>query len=465
MRLPRPVVLTALGMLAVALVGCGGAAPSAPSPTSPPSPATPATATTPSPSPGEPGATGPAGPAGAAGTPGPNAATGGGASPTAGATGGPAAAGTGAPGAPAAPSPGAQPRPVSLVAISERNWNRPVEMGAYPSARGGAAGSFVAEQDGTVYEVAADGAVSMILDLRDRVLRGGNEEGLLSVALDPGFASNRHVWTYYSAASPRRTVLARFTREAGSAAIDRGSQLVVLEVPQPFANHNGGAIRFGPDGMLYLGLGDGGSGGDPQGHGQNLGTLLGSVIRIDVRNASADRPYVVPGDNPFVSRSGAQDEIWAYGLRNPWRMSFDPATGALWVGDVGQGAVEEISVVTRGGNYGWNVLEGDRCYRPSSGCDRTGMTPPVAVYGHESGRCSVVGGHVYRGTRVPEIIGSYVYGDTCSGEIWAVNAARPGAPVRIATGARNMTSFGLDAAGEITVLTFGQPIRRLASPS
>lgn len=453
MRLPRRVLLIALGPLAAALVACGGT----PSPAASPAPTSRS---------GEPTAANPAAPGGTGATgasaSAPNGATGttaGGGSPAA-AAGNPGGNTAGTP-----PPPAAEPRPVSLAPISERAWNRPIEMGAYPSARGGAAGSFVAEQDGTVYEVAADGAVTTILDLRDRVLRGGNEEGLLSVALDPGFAGNRYVWTYYSAASPRRTVLARFTRQADSAVIDRGSQLVVLEVPQPFANHNGGAIRFGPDGMLYLGLGDGGSGGDPQGHGQNLGTLLGSVIRIDVRNASADRPYVVPGDNPFVGRSGARGEIWAYGLRNPWRMSFDPATGALWVGDVGQGAVEEISIVTRGGNYGWNVLEGDRCYRPSSGCDRTGMTPPVAVYGHESGRCSVVGGHVYRGTRVPEIAGAYVYGDTCSGEIWAVNAGAPGTPVRIATGARNMTSFGLDAAGEITVLTFGQPIRRLVSPS
>jgi glucose/arabinose dehydrogenase len=246
--------------------------------------------------------------------------------------------------------------------------------------------------------------------------------------------------------------------------IDRGSQLVALEVGQPFANHNGGAIRFGPDGMLYLGLGDGGSSGDPSGNGQDLNTLLGKVIRIDVRNASADRPYVVPADNPFVGRSGARGEVWAYGLRNPWRMSFDAATGALWVGDVGQGAVEEISVVTRGGNFGWNVVEGDRCYKPSSGCDRTGFIPPVVVYGQDNGRCSVVGGSVYRGTRVPQITGSYVYGDTCSGEMWAVNAAAPGTPVRIASGVRNMTSFGLDAAGEIVVLSFGQPVRRLAAP-
>jgi len=307
--------------------------------------------------------------------------------------------------------------------------------------------------------------VSTILDLRDIVLRSGNEEGLLSLALDPNFASNRAVWVYYSAANPRRSVLARFTRQANSATIDRTSQLVVLEVGQPFANHNGGAIRFGPDGMLYLGLGDGGSAGDPSGNGQNLNTLLGKIIRLDVRNASSSQPYAIPGDNPFVGRAGTRGEIWAYGLRNPWRMSFDPATGALWVGDVGQNAVEEVSVVTRGGNFGWNVVEGDRCFKPSSNCDRTGMTPPEAVYNHDNGRCSIVGGYVYRGTAVPEIAGAYVYGDTCSGEIWAINARSPGTPILIASGVKNMTSFGLDAAGEIVVLAFGQPIRRLATAS
>ena len=337
-------------------------------------------------------------------------------------------------------------------------------MGPYPSPTGGAPGVFVAEQDGVIYHVGGD-KVAPILDLTDRVLRSGNEEGLLSVALDPNFAQNRYVWVYYSAGSPRRTVLARFTRNAQGGEIDKASQLVVLEVGQPYANHNGGAIRFGADGMLYLGLGDGGSGGDPQGNGQNLGVLLGKIIRIDVRNASAGQPYAVPSDNPFVGQPGARGEVWAYGLRNPWRMSFDAATGALWVGDVGQGEVEEISVVTKGGNFGWSRVEGDRCYKPGTNCDRSGLTDPVVVYRHESGRCSVVGGSVYRGTRIPAIAGAYVYGDTCSGEIWAVSAHDPRNPVLIASGVRNMTSFGVDADGEPTVLGFGQPIRRLAPKS
>ena len=177
---------------------------------------------------------------------------------------------------------------------------------------------------------------------------------------------------------------------------DPGSELVILEVEQPYANHNGGAIRFGPGGMLYLGLGDGGAAGDPQGNGQNLGTLLGSIIRIEVRDASAAEQYRIPPDNPFADTPGARGEIWAHGLRNPWRMAFDSA-GRLWVGDVGQRALEEIDVVERGGNYGWNRLEGTRCFRPSSGCDREGATPPVAEYGAQPRLL----GHRRRGLRGP----------------------------------------------------------------
>lgn len=359
-----------------------------------------------------------------------------------------------------------EPRPVALAPLPGRTWTRPVELGAYPLAGGGGAALFVAEQEGTVYAVEGDSA-ALILDLRDRVSRAGDEEGLLSVALDPAFASNRFVWLYYSAANPRRSVLARFTRDANDHAIDPASALVVLEIAQPYANHNGGAIRFGPDGMLYLGIGDGGSAGDPQGNGQNLGTLLGKVIRIDVRDASTARPYTVPPDNPFVGRAGARAEIWAYGLRNPWRMAFDAATGALWAGDVGQGAVEEVDVVQRGGNYGWSIVEGDRCYRPAQGCNRDGLTPPLASYDHGGGRCSITGGVVYRGRRVPEIAGAYLYADFCSGDVWAIRAdapAAPATPVRIASGVANLAAFGVDGAGEVYLLAFGQPLRQIVSP-
>ncbi|MSQ31157.1 MAG: glucose sorbosone dehydrogenase [Dehalococcoidia bacterium] len=356
--------------------------------------------------------------------------------------------------------PSAPPRSIALAEVGRRRWSRPTEVGAYPPA--GEGGLFVVEQEGQVFAYAG-GDDTRILDISGRVSRDGNEEGLLSLALDPAFASNGHVWLYFSATGVRRTVLARFSRVPGSLAIDPASQLTILEVAQPFSNHKGGAIRFGPDGMLYLGLGDGGSAGDPQGNGQRLSTLHGKVIRIDVRNASTAQPYAIPGDNPFVGQAGPRGEIWAYGLRNPWRMAFDQATGALWTGDVGQGEIEEVDVIRRGANYGWNVVEGDRCYRPSTGCDRTGFTPPVATYDHGGGRCSITGGVVYRGTRAPEIAGAYLYADLCSGEVWAVRADPPGTPVRIAS-VSNLTSFGLDAAGEVVVASFNQLLRRLVSP-
>ena len=243
--------------------------------------------------------------------------------------------------------------------------------------------------------------------------------------LDPQFAANGWLWLYYSVdrsaePGPRRTRLSRFSVDAerGPLAADAGSELVILEVEQPYSNHNGGAIRFGPDGMLYLGLGDGGSAGDPRGNGQNLGTLLGSIIRINVRDASTAAPYGIPPDNPFADTPGARGEIWAYGLRNPWRMAFDSA-GRLWVGDVGQQALEEVDVAERGRNYGWNRLEGTRCFRPSSGCDREGTTPPVAEYGRSLG-CSVTGGVVYEGPGAPSLAGSYLFADYCSGRVWAL---------------------------------------------
>ena len=356
-----------------------------------------------------------------------------------------------------AQAPPATPRPVALRVAIDREFERPIELGAFP---GGLV--FVAEQNGLarLFDPVSGQERGVLLDIRDRVSRSANEEGLLSVALDPSFAANGYVWAYYSASSPRRSVLSRFTRSGGAAA---GGELVVLEVPQPFGNHNGGAIRFGPDGMLYLGFGDGGGRNDPQGNGQNRLTLLGSIIRIDVSNASAARPYVVPADNPFAAQNDGQPEIWAFGFRNPWRMAFDPESGRLWVADVGQNAVEEIDIVVRGGNYGWNVTEGDRCFRPSTNCPTEGLSFPVATYTHSFG-CSVSGGIVYRGTRVPEISGAYIYGDFCSGRVWAISADDwQSGPVLIAE-APGMTSFGTDAAGRVYLLPDGGPIYELVSP-
>ncbi len=355
-----------------------------------------------------------------------------------------------------------------VPAFGRREFERPVELGAYPTGPDAGESVFVAEQDGRVY-VLHEGGESLLLDLRPRVSRAGNEEGLLSVALDPRFESNGWLWLYYSVdrsadPGPRRTRLSRFIVDTGRDPLAAGadSELAILEVEQPYSNHNGGAIRFGPDGMLYLGLGDGGSAGDPRGNGQNLGTLLGSIIRIAVRDASAAAPYGIPPDNPFVDTPGARGEIWAHGLRNPWRMAFDSA-GRLWVGDVGQRALEEIDVVERGGNYGWNRLEGTRCFRPSSGCDREGATPPVAEYGRSLG-CSVTGGVVYEGRDAPSLAGSYLFADYCSGRLWALEPAA-GAVVEIARSPRQVASFGTDARGEVYLLTFGGAILRIAPQS
>ena len=355
---------------------------------------------------------------------------------------------------PAPPPPVVAPSPVGTSnALGGRVFDRPIEFGPHNG------GVFVAEQDGTVHRFALNGgSETTMLDIRDRVSRASNEEGLLSVAFDV----SGNLWAYYSAASPRRSVLSRFS-VAGNVA-DPSSELVVLELDQPFSNHNGGAIRFGPDGMLYLGFGDGGSGNDPLEAGQDLGTLLGKIIRIDVSNASVAQRYQVPPDNPFVNVPGAQPEIWALGFRNPWRMAFDPQTGALWVGDVGQSSAEEITVVARGENHGWDIVEGELCHEPASNCDRSGLTAPRATYGHSNGRCSVSGGVVYRGGQVPELANSYVYGDFCSGEVWAVPADGSQGPVVVATSLGNVSSFGTDASGEVYVLRFGQPIVKLRSP-
>ena len=281
--------------------------------------------------------------------------------------------------------------------------------------------ALISEQDGRIW--VSDGSdlvgasVSQVLDITDRVSSRRSEEGLLGLALDP---NHEHlVYVHYSAARPRRSLISRFTLAPDYASIDPSSELVILEVGQPYANHNGGQLAFGPDGYLYVGLGDGGSAGDPQGNGQDTSTLLGSILRIDVSQATPDRPYSIPPDNPF-SNGGGRPEIWAYGLRNPWRFSFDSETGTLWAGDVGQNRWEEIDLIQRGANYGWNVLEGNECFGTRAACPREGMVPPVLEYSLGGEPCSVIGGFVYRGSAVSWLKGVYVYGDYCSGNVFGL---------------------------------------------
>ena len=325
---------------------------------------------------------------------------------------------------------------------------------------------FVTEQAGLVRAFVdkheATGSV-VFLDITDRVNEGGNEEGLLGLAFDPNYQSNGYFYVYYSAEGPRRSVLSRFSVSPNNPVLaDTDRELIILEVPQPYTNHNGGQLAFGPDSYLYIGLGDGGKGGDPHGNGQNTATLLGSILRIDVSRASEGERYRIPHDNPLVGVAGARAEIWAYGLRNPWRFSFDRETRQLWTADVGQNSWEEVDLIERGLNYGWNVMEGAHCFSPRSGCSTTGLRLPVAEY-NRSGGCSVTGGYVYRLHDIPSLTGAYVYGDFCSGKIWGLR--HDGESVTehmlLTESGLNITSFGQDRSGSLYLLSRDSGIYRL----
>jgi glucose/arabinose dehydrogenase len=266
------------------------------------------------------------------------------------------------------------------------------------------------KQDATEAEV--------VLDIRERVNDGGNEEGLLSVAFHPKFPAKREVYLYYTAAKPRRSILSRFTVSEDGRTIDPASEVEILVASQPYSNHNGGTVLFGPDGFLYLSYGDGGAANDPHHYGQDLSSLLGKVVRIDVDKPGADGAhYSVPADNPFVGREGARPEIWAYGTRNIWRMAFDPKTGDLWAGDVGQNEWEEVSLIVKGGNYGWNAREGFHEFRGGKGAGP--FIEPVVEYHHREG-LSITGGRVYRGGASPALDGVYVYADFVFGTVWGI---------------------------------------------
>ena len=345
------------------------------------------------------------------------------------------------------------PTPVQLrPAFGGRDFLRAVDIVWLPDGR-----ALVAEQGGTITLISPDGGEERTaLDLRDAVASGGNEQGLLSLALDPAFADNGYLWIYYTAGPDGASRLSRLRLQDGIA--DAASELVVLEAPQFTGNHNGGAVRFGPDGLLYLGLGDGGGGGDPEANGQDLGTLLGSIIRLDVSAASAAAPYAIPADNPFRDRPGARPEIWAYGLRNPWRMAFDEASGLLWLGDVGQDAFEEINVAVAGGNYGWSRAEGVECFPArGSACDLRDIIEPVSLYSHDTG-CAVIGGLVYRGGAIPGLAGAYIFGDLCSGQIWGLDVESDEPPFLVLGTEISISSFAADDRGGLYVLTPDRPI-------
>jgi glucose/arabinose dehydrogenase len=329
---------------------------------------------------------------------------------------------------------------------------------------------FVVEQTGRIRIVEAGEVLpAPFLDL-SAAISGGGEQGLLGLAFHPNFKTNRKLYVSYTDRNGTSIIREYLASASNRDRVDGSSGRTLLRLRQPYANHNGGNIAFGPDGDLYIGFGDGGSAGDPGNRAQNLGVMLGKLLRIDVNRRTGTLPYGIPSTNPFVGRSGL-DQIWAYGLRNPWRWSFDRATGDLWIGDVGQGAWEEVDRALashgrnagRGLNFGWKVMEASHCFAPSVGCSRSGKTLPVTEYGHANGRCSITGGFVYRGSAYPDLVGAYIFADYCSGEIWYVDrgAARGTIPIRALDTGGSITSFGQDEAGELYLTVGDGAIYRL----
>ncbi|MGK2963647.1 MAG: PQQ-dependent sugar dehydrogenase [Gemmatimonadaceae bacterium] len=324
---------------------------------------------------------------------------------------------------------------------------------------------FVVEQQGRI-RIIENGQLlaTPFLDISQRVSTGG-ERGMLSLAFHPQYRSNGLFFVYFTGPGGEIRV-ERFTVSGNANVASPASAKVILAVPHPRSNHNGGLARFGPDGMLYLGLGDGGGAGDPDANGQNANTLLGALLRIDVDAAD---PYAIPPGNPYAGITGARGEVWATGLRNPWRFAFDAEAGNLYVADVGQGRLEEVNVVRAdraGVNYGWNILEGTACYN-SSNCDRQGLELPALEYDHSGGACSVTGGFVYRGAAIPEITGHYFYSDYCAGFLKSfryVNGAASDERTWSVGNVGNVASFGEDSAGELYVVASSRVYRIMKSP-
>jgi glucose/arabinose dehydrogenase len=319
---------------------------------------------------------------------------------------------------------------------------------------------FIIEQAGRI-KVLQPGATTptLFLDITSRVLSGG-EQGLLGLAFHPQFTTNHRFFIDYTRRPDGATVIAEYQVSA-DANVAAMTEKTLLVIPQPFSNHNGGMVEFGPDGYLYIGMGDGGSANDPGNRAQNTNELLGKILRLDVDHANGNQPYSSPPDNPFAGSTAGRDEIYAYGLRNPWRFSFDRATGELYVGDVGQSAREEVDIVRRGHNYGWRIFEGTLCSGNDAAlCATVAAEPPIAEYDHTGGRCAITGGYVYRGTRGSLPAGAYVFGDYCTGEIFLL---ANGTMTRLEDTALSITSFGEDEAGEIYVVSQSGTIFRLGA--
>ncbi|WP_339712026.1 PQQ-dependent sugar dehydrogenase [Cyclobacterium amurskyense] len=348
-----------------------------------------------------------------------------------------------------------------VEAFPELSFTRPVD---FQHAGDKSNKLFVVEQRGviSVFEnKEKTTAKAAFLTIEDRVEDSDNEEGLLGLAFHPNFESNGYFYVNYTASSPDRSVISRFNLSSTNPnEADPSSELVLLEYDQPYGNHNGGQISFGPDGFLYIGVGDGGKSGDPHGNSQDRTTLLGNILRIDVDQQDGSKNYSIPEDNPFVDNTeGFREEIYAYGLRNPWRFSFDTATDQLWVADVGQNSYEEIDIVKNGGNYGWNTMEGLHCFNADE-CDQENLELPIWEYDRDEGDISITGGFVYHGEAIEQLQGLYIYADYVSGRIWSLDFSDPENPVNTELFKADfpISSFGVDQNQEIYICGFDDKI-------
>jgi glucose/arabinose dehydrogenase len=354
----------------------------------------------------------------------------------------------------------AAPLTVSLSPVRpDLSFDRPLDLQFSGSF------AYVAEQDGTIrrFNPTDSGAATDVLDVSSLVTRNGSEQGLLGFALHPDFSRNGYLYVNYTRKSDGATVISRFTVDPSSGTASVSSERQILVVPQPFENHNAGSLVFGNDGFLYIPLGDGGSAGDPQGNAQNRASLLGKILRIDVD--VTDGTYQIPARNPYRGNTkGFREEVLAYGLRNPFKITVDRPTGRIWAGDVGQDRVEEVDIIRRGANYGWNKIEGNLCYPSGAPCKLRGVQRPVTTYNHSLGE-SITGGYVYRGKAIRRLQGAYIYGDFVSGRIWSSKRrGRRYVNRQLLDTDQNISSFGLDSAGELYVVDYSGSIYRLVTP-
>ena len=351
-------------------------------------------------------------------------------------------------------------------AFKNLSFDNPVDL---QHAGDGTNRIFVVSQKGLIYVFKNNPSVKsakIFLDIRNKV-KYGTELGLLGLAFHPDYKNNGYFYVNYTASDPLRSVIGRYSVSSKNRNVaNKKSELILFQTNQPYSNHNGGQLAFGPDDYLYIALGDGGSDGDPHNNGQSKSSFLGKILRIDVNCTSGNKNYCIPPENPFAGNSqGYKEEIYAYGLRNPWRFSFDPVTGWMWAGDVGQNSWEEIDIIEKGKNYGWRIMEGNHCYNPSSDCDTSGLTLPIWEYGHnDHGNCSITGGYVYRGSQFPELYGKYIYGDYCSGSVWTLSydGTNTATNKLLLTADIEISSFGIDRDNEMYICDLNGKVYKLA---